>query len=237
MKKLQRSLLTYCMIICCIATSILPTHASSVLSTTSQATVYGRTYNYHASLSATTDSLIGIVSVSSSETIPIGYMGCQVQIFSATEPGHFVTISDMRYNSTACPAMSSLVQLTDVSQSDGYFYSIGYVELFNGNGYSELTTTRTPNIAVTSTLARNALDSVPALGQSPTASTADHGLLPAIGQSGICGFIKVEDIARPNISSPEEAIAYMENLPAQRTIPLYDSDGVTVIDSFLIINE
>lgn len=71
-------------------------------------------------------------------------------------------------------------------------------------------------------------------------------LIAAIGIDGTEGYVYASDLDGEQPQNPEEAIKYMENLEIEvararaarsiyfRTIPLYASDGVTVIGEFAI---
>lgn len=71
-------------------------------------------------------------------------------------------------------------------------------------------------------------------------------LIAAIGIDDVEGYVYASDLNGDQPKNPEEAIAYMENLEQEietakltrqeylDTIPLYDSDGVTIIGAFPI---
>lgn len=83
-------------------------------------------------------------------------------------------------------------------------------------------------------------------GMNPYAAVPQEGpdLIAAIGIDGTEGYIYEGDLNGEQPSNPEEAQVYMENLKQRaakaarsneeysRYIPLYDSDGVTVIGEF-----
>ena len=57
-----------------------------------------------------------------------------------------------------------------------------------------------------------------------------HGpdLIAAVGTEGESGYIRATDLNRPEINTPEEAMAYMKALlagPSEKLIPLYNSEG------------
>ena len=69
-------------------------------------------------------------------------------------------------------------------------------------------------------------------------------LVAAIGLDGTEGYVYAEDLDGDQPKNPDEALVYMENLRQRaaeaarsneeysRYIPLYDSDGITVIGEF-----
>jgi hypothetical protein len=71
-----------------------------------------------------------------------------------------------------------------------------------------------------------------ALGHSPD-------LILAEGVDGKVGYIKNEDLNKDQPQNPQEAMEYMkkqENGPAYTEIPLYESDGETVIGTYKVFN-
>ncbi len=59
-------------------------------------------------------------------------------------------------------------------------------------------------------------------------------LLAAYGVNGLLGYVKSVDLRGPVFNSPQEAIAYQETHKGGRVIPLYEVDGVTIIDEFIV---
>jgi hypothetical protein len=71
---------------------------------------------------------------------------------------------------------------------------------------------------------------------NPSAIVQDPDLIAAVGTNGARGYVKATDLNGPSFSSPQEAIAYQEANRDGRSIPLYESDGTTVIGEFVIGN-
>ena len=73
---------------------------------------------------------------------------------------------------------------------------------------------------------------------SAMGAPSDPDLIYAEGEGGVVGYIRAIDINGPQFNSPEEALKYQEehNLLSgeDRPIPLYASDGVTVIGTFVL---
>jgi len=64
-------------------------------------------------------------------------------------------------------------------------------------------------------------------------------LVSAIGEDGIEGYLKKEDMFGEQPNNPEEAMAYMERLEKEKAkghkfIPLYASDGKTILGKFKV---
>ena len=56
-------------------------------------------------------------------------------------------------------------------------------------------------------------------------------LVSVIGASGVSGYARRDDLLVPIATTPEEALTVYA-VQQVKTIPVYDSDGVTVLDSF-----
>ena len=67
-----------------------------------------------------------------------------------------------------------------------------------------------------------------------TGIVQDPDLMEALGTNGVQGYVKTTDLNEPSFFSPEEAIAFQEANKDGRSIPLYESDGTTVIGEFIV---
>ncbi|CCC86299.1 hypothetical protein PPM_p0149 (plasmid) [Paenibacillus polymyxa M1] len=72
-------------------------------------------------------------------------------------------------------------------------------------------------------------------GHGPYPSGSKHGpdLIKAEGENGVIGYVKSSDM-ETSVSSPEEALTDQKSIKnaGYKSIPLYDSDGTTVIGEF-----
>ncbi|MBY0083613.1 MULTISPECIES: hypothetical protein [Brevibacillus] len=70
-------------------------------------------------------------------------------------------------------------------------------------------------------------------GPYPVGTTQVPDLISATGENGVNGYVKASDL-NTNVSSPEEAYAYQKSMEelGYKSIPLYKSDGKTVIGEF-----
>lgn len=64
----------------------------------------------------------------------------------------------------------------------------------------------------------------------------DPDLILAVGDEGVSGYILASDLNGPEFASPDEVSRWLEEHPPDqdRVIPLYESDGKTVIGTFTI---
>lgn len=74
-------------------------------------------------------------------------------------------------------------------------------------------------------------------GPFPAGPEQEPELIKAEGENGVIGYVKSSDLD-PQVSSPEEAIVYMKSIENVDyiSIPLYKSDGKTVIGEFRLGN-
>jgi hypothetical protein len=74
-------------------------------------------------------------------------------------------------------------------------------------------------------------------GPFPAGTEQEPELIKAEGENGVIGYVKSSDLV-PQVSSPEEANSYMKSIENVDyiSIPLYKSDGKTVIGEFRLGN-
>lgn len=70
-------------------------------------------------------------------------------------------------------------------------------------------------------------------GPFPVGKNQEPDLIKAIGENGVEGYIKNSDVT-PTFSSPEEALIHQKEVEKQgyQSVPLYESDGTTVIGEY-----
>lgn len=102
---------------------------------------------------------------------------------------------------------------------------------------SAQTTAPTSQKAVSSAYPKNAQGQT--YGTCPQTAGADveePDLMAAVGVDGIKGYVKKTDLEGDVVKSPEEAVALMKRrakaAKVYEEIPLYESDGQTVIGKF-----
>jgi len=73
-------------------------------------------------------------------------------------------------------------------------------------------------------------------GQIYGIDALEADLISATSVEGIDGYVYREDLYNyePDFKTPEEAIEWQESHTGGRTIPVYESDGITVIGTFKI---
>lgn len=124
-------------------------------------------------------------------------------------------------------------------------YSCGEASLYSANTYNRLDTPGSPSQgwsafspALLATLDGN--QRYPVNQQGRTYGSAllsgvvgrEPDLISAEGTGGVCGYVLSHDLS-PDITTPEEAVAYMAAFEDHRVLPLYDLNE-TVIGTFVL---
>ena len=201
-------------------------------------TVYGVTYTFYSSIDETWDHDIeSRVGVEVSKTVGAGYIGAKNRIY--TSDGTLARASDWVYNSNNVQTNIGFLFFLD-AEPYTYYYSKGQVQLYNGNGYTTYTCNSTPYISVSNSRST----SVPVNCNGETYGSEvflnqmgiEPDLIKALGENGVIGYVKADDLDNSPVICPEDISEYLSNLSEHRTIPLYAEDGITVIGSFVIDN-
>ncbi len=211
--------------------------ADSSLSDPTYKTVNGYKYKFWSVVANTVPGKMfaqTTLTVENADEVPTGYMGAQARLYNSS--GVLKNSTDWIYNESSSGA---LLALSNFSHSSGYFYSKGQVKLYNGNGYSTYSCASTPNYAPTF----HSVQTVVQVNEKGEVYGSEYflnqirvqpDLVLAEGNDGTVGYVKAKDIETADIETPEEAIAYEANRTAY-TVPLYASDGETVIGSFTVM--
>lgn len=175
------------------------------------------------------------------QTVPDGEMGVKPRLFKS---GALCEAVDYQYN--PYPAAEYTLSTTATCGS-GSYNSHGFVSVWNGtNSYIEAVTFPSNPLNWTAPSARTAksqsvvtdADRTPGTnstgqkyGSASTENTENLDLILAIGNDGQIGYAKASDLNSPGASNPEVA---PKSTPAERTIPLYKSDGTTQTGQFTV---
>lgn len=242
MKKIQMKFLVSVFVMAAIiCLNNRPVFADTVDSTESGWTsvnVYGYNYKYNSSVSATAGEVWASATIMCEDkmNLPIGYFGANSRLYNSA--GTLVKSSGWSYNDNESFGMlkSSGRHYTD----KGLFYSLGQVQMYNGNGYNTFTCSQSPYISARSGLRLEDIyhinDNEEVYGSEFLLNqfNIEPDLIEAIGDNGTLGYVKAADLEDNVPSTLQEVIEYQKNLPDQRTINLYENDGITVIDTFTV---
>ena len=215
-------------------------YADTVSGSYLYATVYNYQYQFNSTASAQTGSVWSHANIKCTQSVnvPAGYMGAYARLYN--ESGTLVKASGWSYNSSACAGIG--IMTPSYYTSSGTYYGHGQVRMYNGNGYANYNTTKSPYIQGRS-IPSNDFDVLYGLNKNNEVYGSElfllelditPDLIQAEGDNGEVGYVKYEDLNEDIPSDPEEAIEYQNSLPESRVIPIYDVDGETVIDTFTI---
>lgn len=228
---------------------IFTTFSSTVLGSSSEfyktPRINGFTYEFNSTVTIRNLSTIEARSTIRANTnVPTGYMGGQARLYNSA--GSLRTSSTMTYNSQAIKAF--VVESPRLT-TKGTYYAYSRAQFYNGNGYTSYNGYRSPMRTLSTMNSENELSpeiielmlqteyEVNENGQTYGSSFSEFTigdepeLISAVGINGIEGYVKSNDLA-PNPVSIEEALDYADDNSLDIYIPLYDVDGLTVLDQF-----
>lgn len=180
---------------------------------------------------------VGVDVEAGTDSVPIGYLGGQARLYSSS--GVLKKSSEWEYNEYSEYAL--VAPLFGYYASSGYYYSKGQARFYTGDGYVTYACTATPNYAPTQSInsyssmiiQRNENGEIYGSEIFLSEIGVQPDLILAEGSNGEIGYVRTEDINDSSVTTPEEAILKMKNATTS-VIPLYSSDGITVIGSFIL---
>ncbi len=210
----------------------IPVFAGTATSSTLYATVNGRQYKYYTKCytgSGWSNANATVGTVTSSPTVPAGYLGVNAKLYKTN--GSLVSSSGWYYSN----GPSLLFGMPSPKYyAKGNYYARSSVRIYNGSNYNTYNTAQTPNMSVASIMEENELK-IAQINENGEAYGSqlycdEHlDLIAATGENGIEGYVKATDL------DPEPTGLVVEPYnPLTYYIPLYSSDGETVIGSFKI---
>lgn len=220
------------LLLCC---SFLFTAASASFENSgdSSATVYGHTYKYTSSIGKedSTGAVYGVTNITSTELIPVGYCGICARLYTST--GALSRSSTWHYNDYEVKLINSGILY---APSSGTYYSKGQVRFYNGDGYTTYSSKASPNMTQYNSLSMSTshlqINQTGLTYGSALLSETEPDLILAEGISGNIGYVKSSDLNGPMPATAYNAIQMQTS--QSRVIPVYESDGITVIDTFVI---
>lgn len=207
--------------------------AASASSNPKYATVNGYSYKYYTVVATEgSNAYASTYAVCTSGSAPTGYMGANSILYKDGVIPVSVASRDWAYNTSSTTSYMRGCGMTAAAGSS--YYAAGSVRFYNGGGYNTYSANRSPSLTYYSVFAAQADQlQTRTIEELCGGFTASGRLILAEGINGEIGFITYEDLGFDYIpSSPEEAVAYTLSQPDVRYIPVYDGDGVTVIDLY-----
>lgn len=209
----------------------MPKNAWAVDSDWASATVGGRKYLYRSGALAGTWGVSASTDCTASEYLPAGYVGVLPRLYNSA--GVLVGSGSWSYSPDG---VGGIGRSTANYDRRGTFYGKGQVRIYNGNGYNTYTTYSSPYVqrAAIPQVRISEQGDVYGSGLFYDESSLDYIL--AMGVSGSVGYVKFGDLENDSVpGDPLEALAKTDGINTVE-IPLYDEDGITVIDVFRIEN-
>lgn len=239
-KTLKRIIIFICAIIMAFSTTMLPAFAALGESAVKTITLNGYTYSFDSLIHNEEKGRLAFQTnarVTNSNYLPTGYMGVNARLYSA-ESGAMVKESGYYLNQeNECFILNS----EGYDTSSGYYYSRGIVKLWNGKDYNVYTSERTPDFSsnraytVSSdkiSIQRNQKGEIYGSELFLNEIGVQPDLILAQGNNNIIGYVRADELNDDGVYTPDDAAAYMMNRQP-RFIPLYASDGETVIGTFV----
>lgn len=150
--------------------------------------------------------------------------------------GSLVSATDPYYTEEVSNNSCEYINLFDTTS--GYFYSKGQVSFYNGNGYNIYDCNSIPYVSPRTLIQPEINENGEIYGSEFFLNELgiQPDLISAIGDNGVLGYVKSSDLDIAQADSLEEAINCSNTVKTNRTIPLFNSDGVTVIGTFTVDN-
>lgn len=170
-----------------------------------------------------------------------GELGASAELYD--QSGNLVASAPRTVNSDSSNYCNSLLASINLQGSENY-YATGFTYVWTGNSYDEEATYNTPLLPVSNQYSVN--EAGQTYGSAMFAEARDDrpDLMAAVGNNGVSGYVYSADLEEESPETLDEALAQQEMYDALianwdgetpiviRTIPLYASDGQTVIGEY-----
>jgi hypothetical protein len=235
MKKINKvicSALLVCMVVAFIP---IKTHAALASGTKKYVTVGGYYYSYWSSVVSQTSYVqgLGVVGSPNKVNFPTGYYGVNARLYNSS--GTLVKSSGWHYNDNSA---GGTTYGSGQYYRNGTFYAKSQMKFYNGNGYNTYTSNSSPMIS------RNQMNMKERINAQGTTYGSDFyaqsedeapDLVRVLGKNGVEGYVYAYDLYNEptNLSEVKD---YIKTQNKTYSIPVYDENGMTVIDEFEITN-
>jgi len=213
--------------------------AFAASSPTQYATVYSHDYSYYnaaVSLATGARAYVSVQNEDGTGGIAAGYMGGNAKLYNSN--GIISKSTGMQYTDDYVVGWA---WYTDYATWSGTYYAKSQVAFYNGNGYDKFDVNKSPSVTYSSNKSDTQITEKLVISEYKINENGEKygselyadicGELPdlilAEGKNGEIGYVRNIDL-NPEPKTIEEAIA----LNKVTEIPLYSSDGKTVIGTF-----
>lgn len=237
MKKSLKSIISiFLLLITLVCSSLVNVTAATATGSSQTKTVYGIAYTFYAQAVTNSNGAIAYTNVSAGGQFGTGYVGINSRLYNSS--GTLVASRGWVYNSS--PGYSWYCPGSSINTA-GTYYAKGQVSFYNGNGYTTYTCTSSPNVQVYSLhnpIQYQVNEDGLTFGSDYLASSVEEcpDLVKVKGENGNIGYVYNTEFY-PEINNPLEALSYINSHNTNYIIPVYESDGKTVIDYFEITVE
>ena len=164
---------------------------------------------------------------------PTGYYGVNARLYNSS--GTLVKSSGWHYNDNSAGGTTFG---SGQYYRNGTFYAKSQMKFYNGNGYNTYTSNSSPMIS------RNQMNMKERINAQGTTYGSDFyaqsedeapDLVRVLGKNGVEGYVYAYDLYNEptNLSEVKD---YIKTQNKTYSIPVYDENGMTVIDEFEITN-
>jgi|SRR5690606_1101897 len=212
--------------------------AATATGTKKTATVNGFTYSYWSKVETSSLQTTAFGVISSANTVPTGYMGIESRLYSSA--GSLISAGEIEYNPAPYAGMTIGSAITTKS---GTYYSKAKMQFYNGDGYNGYISNASPNV----TRSFAPMPMIPEKAYEVNENGSTYGsdyyaesiedspdLIKVLGDNGIEGYVYSKDI-NVKLDTLSEVLNYINSEDqSNKTIPVYEEDGITVVDTFEI---
>ncbi len=170
--------------------------------------------------------------------VPAGWVGADARLYNSS--GAEVYNSGMSYCDSSLSNGADFQVDAEDYVGTGNYYAQGVTASWNGNGYDDYWTFKTPTFStpdsvtapITSTFSVNASGQTYGSDLSVASSAQGPTLVEVVATNGKTGYAYANQLNGPTPTSPAQAVALGKTGP--RTVPVYKSNGTTVIGHFIV---
>lgn len=241
MKKKFKMLVALVLSLCCLSGSAY----ADAYGDWSSSTVNGIKYEYCSAIGKSSSDGAMIAStqamVAVGTTAPTGYIGAYARLYE--DNGVLCTSSDWKYS---LEGAGGIVAVTSMSGIKGKaYYSHGSVKFYNGSGYATKSVFRSPsmnkNVMTPAQFGKyevNKNNQTFGSGLGELIVGKEPDLIQAYAENGQLGYVKSTDLNKNDYETLDEVRREIaqNGLESVKTIPVYESDGITTIGYFKLTN-
>lgn len=196
--------------------------------------INGRKYTIYTKVTVTSTYAKGSISVTPNKEVPSGYIGTHCNLYNAAT-GRVVATKDWSTNPVPVVGFSSE---TPTRSLKGRYFTRATAKLYNGNGYTVKGANQSPELVLRMIEGINITDEE--LKERQYLYDTKN-MIAALGVNDLEGYILIDDLYDEgnNPVSPDEFLELERKNRDRgyRMIPLYDSDGNTIIGEYRIDND